>query len=175
MKLHFVGGATEILSGVMAPDWFDNGGAALVTDGGVFSDGFIQAVGQNPRLYQSDVFLSNTSGLIQSLEFTYAGGTGHTVVFGVSGIPVPEPTAAAAALLSVASARRRRRRPVASLSHCRRLRVAVAVCRVGDPLPALAGGVRGRTLARCQVPERLLRCPSDVLEAHPPIPWKRAR
>ena len=109
VNIKFVDGATETLSGVMSPDWFNNGCAALLADGRVYDDGFIDAVGQNPRLYQSDAFLANTSGLIQSLELSYAGGTGHTVVFGVSGIPVPEPASPMAATLFGAWALRRRR------------------------------------------------------------------
>src|SRR5262249_25168032 len=39
----------------------------------------------NPRLYATDVALNNTSSPVTSIDFGYMGGTGHRVIFAVSG------------------------------------------------------------------------------------------
>lgn len=115
--IHASSAPDEIITGVGSPDWFFNtGGIAETLNGRVSTDdnSFDSVGGGNPRLYQTDVVLTNQTDPIAAIQLTLEGGSvGNTYVFGVSGVPVPEPTAAAslagaAGLLLV----RRRKRAV---------------------------------------------------------------
>jgi hypothetical protein len=113
--MHANGAPDEVITGVAAPDWFFNSGGALLAGGRVKDDGlggmaFDNVGTTNPRLYQQDLILSDTINPITGIQFTYAGGTGDTYIFGLSGTQVPEPTAAAVLALGGTLLIGRRRR-----------------------------------------------------------------
>jgi hypothetical protein len=99
LTIHFADGSPALTGlSVVAPDWFDNGPAALIAGGRVRVDtGTFDSIGtNNPRIYQEDLLLpSGADGHpIASITFDFSGGTSatHTAIFGISGTPaVPEP------------------------------------------------------------------------------------
>jgi hypothetical protein len=108
--VHFANGSTEVHSGVTAPDWFGNTGFAYIADGREQVNGTFDNVGGiNPRLYQSDIILTDSTDPISSIDFTFGGsGTQRTAIFGVSGA-VPEPgILGSLAVAGIALIRRRR-------------------------------------------------------------------
>jgi hypothetical protein len=112
--IHADGDPDEVITGVAAPDWFNGGGAAILAGGRVHPNGGTDSVGStNPRLYQSDVVLTDQDSPIAAIELTYNGGAGNTFVFALSGIaagaPVPEPATAGALAVAATVALTRRR------------------------------------------------------------------
>ncbi|MDB5296756.1 MAG: large protein [Phycisphaerales bacterium] len=121
--VHSNGAPDEVVSMVIAPDWFNRGGYAMTGGGrvrensttGAFEYDNLNAA--NPRLYQQDVPLTDTTSPISRLEMTYVAGAGDTFVFGVSGVPtfpVPEPASAGLLAAGGLAALGRRRRGRAS-------------------------------------------------------------
>jgi hypothetical protein len=119
-SVNFSDGSTEVLTGLLAPDWFNAGGAALSGLGRVNqSGGFSEATSTNPRLYQQDVILTNQSLPITSIDFLQTAGNSsgaNAFIFAVSGVvPVPEPTTSLTLAAAACGFLTRRRRPSADL------------------------------------------------------------
>jgi fibronectin-binding autotransporter adhesin len=80
-----------VISEVVTPDWFGNGPAALVANGrvmvgtGTTASGFQAVNSGNPKLFQDDVQLPDTTDPIASITITADGGGGREAVFAVSG------------------------------------------------------------------------------------------
>lgn len=113
VTVHYAGGGTQTAT-ITGPDWFNNNPVALDANGRVnvaLAD-FNNTTNGNPRMYQQDVTLTDTTDAVQSIDFAWQGGTGgdREAIFGISGQAVPEP--AALGLLSLGAigllARRRR-------------------------------------------------------------------
>ena len=110
--INFVGGATE--SGTFgSPDWFNSSPTAMIASGRVnnVETGSTDNVGgENPRIYEALLNVSNTDAPIESITLSRDTANGNTAVFALSGTVVPEP--ASAGLLATAAlgflARRRR-------------------------------------------------------------------
>jgi hypothetical protein len=114
--IHFANGAAdEVHNGIAALDWFDSNkpGIALSASGrGTLTGGFDSVGTVNPKFFQQDITLADTTDPIASIDFTYGGtatSTSRTAIFGVSGVAVPEPTLIGSiALAGLALIRRRR-------------------------------------------------------------------
>lgn len=94
--IHFANGAPdEVHTGVAAPDWFGNSSIAFDANGRETLGGaFGNASSGNPRVYQSDVTLTDSSDPVSGIDFTFGpttSGTNRTAIFGISGVPTPEP------------------------------------------------------------------------------------
>lgn len=94
--IHFADGAPdEVHTGIAAPDWFGNSPIAIDANGretlaGVFGN----ASSGNPRIYQEDVTMGDTSDPISSIDFAFGGSAtsnSRTAIFGISGVATPEP------------------------------------------------------------------------------------
>lgn len=111
--VHFANGAPdEVHAGVAAPDWFNNGNTAVSANGReTVAGGFGNQGSSNPRLYQSDITLADSTDPITSIDFTFGGSatsTARTAIYGISGA-VPEPgILGSLAIAGVALLRRRR-------------------------------------------------------------------
>jgi hypothetical protein len=112
--IRYAGGATQTGS-IPGPDWFNNTPIAFDSNGrvDVALDDYNNINNGNPRMYQDDITLTNTTANVLGIDFTYGGtgGTDREAVFGISGQAVPEPSSLA--FLSIGAAglviRRRRR------------------------------------------------------------------
>ena len=111
--IHFADGASdEVHSGIAAPDWFNNTPNIAFDANGreTLAGAFGNASSGNPRLYQEDLTLADTSDPISSIDFTFGGsGNNRTAIFGISGV-VPEP--GCVGLICVAGLALARRRKV---------------------------------------------------------------
>lgn len=115
LTINYAGGGTQITA-LDAPDWFNNSPIAVDANGrGTTGLAFDSVTGGNPRIYQEDVVLSDTTDPVTSVSFAWPQaltGGNRAAVFGVSGLAVPEP--ASWALLGIGAigllARKRRSR-----------------------------------------------------------------
>ena len=84
--LNFADGSSTIVSGKVAPDWFNNTPVALGGFNRVNVSGAFDPAGYNPRLYEVDYTLAaaDQTKILDSITFNYASG-GFLSVFGVSG------------------------------------------------------------------------------------------
>jgi hypothetical protein len=112
VTVHYADGSSQVAS-VPAPDWFNAGPIAWYAGGRVDTglDDWNQELSTNPRMFQEDVNLDNSTSNVTSIDFGFGGAGGNReVVFAVSGTAVPEPSALALlSLSSVGLAVRRRR------------------------------------------------------------------
>ena len=110
--VHFANGTSEVHSGIAAPDWFNNTPNIAFDANGreTLAGGFGNASSGNPRLYQEDITLTDTSDAVSSIDFAFGGsGSNRTAIFGISGVATPEPGCIGLlSLAGIALARRRR-------------------------------------------------------------------
>jgi hypothetical protein len=103
--INYAGGGSQSGS-ISAPDWYDNSPVAWDANGRTdINLNFDSVSSGNPRIYQQDVALNDSSHPVTSVAFSY-GGDNREVVYGLSGQSVPEPAtwalvAAGAVLLFV--------------------------------------------------------------------------
>jgi hypothetical protein len=74
-----------------SPNWYSDGDPAWAANGRVNVTTFTRADlnSYNPRLYSVDVAISEVLSPIKSIRLSYAGGSGHTAIFAVSGASSP--------------------------------------------------------------------------------------
>jgi hypothetical protein len=84
--VHHQDGSTDTGT-FLAPDWFFNTPVVFNAQGRVtVTSRAMDNVNNNqPRVYAADVTLLNTTNPVTSIDFTYSSGTGHGVLFAVSG------------------------------------------------------------------------------------------
>lgn len=100
---------------ISVPDWFNNTPIAFDANGRVDTalNDFNNEDDGNPRMYQEDLVLTDTSDAVTNIQFTYGGsptGNSRTVVFGISGTAVPEPATLGIAAVGAVGLLTRRRR-----------------------------------------------------------------
>ena len=85
-RVHHQDGSSESGSGTI-PDWFGGTSPAWTANGrlDVGSFAFNNVNNNNPRLYSLDVTLTNQASPVASLDLAYASGSGHGVIFALSG------------------------------------------------------------------------------------------
>jgi hypothetical protein len=116
--INFANGSSQTAT-LTAPDWFSNTPIAWDANGRVVATGnsysFNNLSGGNPRLYQLDLALTDTTDAVDSISFT-TGSTGTSnsreVIYGLSGTAVssvPEPTTLGVLALTALGLGRRRR------------------------------------------------------------------
>jgi hypothetical protein len=92
--VNYQGGGTQSTT-ISAPDWFNGGPVAWYAAGRVDTnlDDFNNVLNNNPRMYQEDLTLTDTTDPVLSVSFSF-GGSNREVVYGISGtaVPVPEPS-----------------------------------------------------------------------------------
>jgi hypothetical protein len=71
----------------VSPDWFNAANPAYIANGrvGVQNGALDNVNNNNPRLYAADVSLQNTTSPVTSVDLLSIEGTGHAVVFALSG------------------------------------------------------------------------------------------
>ena len=102
------------LSGSIGQDWFNGGNNAFTVSGRLNpSDGSFDQVGSgNPRIYEALLNLTNTTSPVTSVDITFTG-SGHNVIYAISGnVIVPEPSGAALLALGALALTGRKRRSV---------------------------------------------------------------
>jgi hypothetical protein len=98
LTVKFADGTPDLTGlSVIAPNWFNNGPAAVIAHGRVSVDQgtFDQVGSDNPRMYQENLLLpaSALGHAISSIDLTWSASgsdNAHTAIFAVSGA-VPEP------------------------------------------------------------------------------------
>ena len=68
-------------------DWWNGANFAWTNSGRVYQSGAYNNIGAadgNPRLYSSEITLTNTSPVV-SIDFSYSSGSGHAGIYAVSG------------------------------------------------------------------------------------------
>jgi hypothetical protein len=93
VTVNYAGGGTQTAT-ISAPDWFNNSGIAIDANGRATTAlGFDSTTSGNPRIYQQDITLTDTTDAVTSVGVTWPLTTGgnRAAVFGLSGQPVPEP------------------------------------------------------------------------------------
>jgi PEP-CTERM motif len=91
VTVNYAGGGTQTAV-IPAPDWFNNGPIAFDANGrATLSLGFDSTTSGNPRIYQEDLTLTDTTDAVNSIDVSW-GGSNREPIFGVSGQAVPEPT-----------------------------------------------------------------------------------
>jgi hypothetical protein len=115
VTVHYAGGGSQTGT-ITGPDWFNNSNIALDANGraDVALDDFNSTTNGNPRMYQQDFTLTDTTDAVQSIDFAWQGGTGgdREAVFGISGQAVPEPATLGLFSLGAIGLFARRRRTV---------------------------------------------------------------
>jgi hypothetical protein len=101
------------ISGSIGQDWFGGGNTAITLNGRLNpSTGTFDSVNSgNPRIYEALLTLNNTSSPVTSVDITLTG-SGHNVIYAISGQAIPEPSGLALLGLAALGAMRRRRRTV---------------------------------------------------------------
>jgi hypothetical protein len=87
-SIHYQNGSTQ--PGTLAcPSWMGGSFPAVITYGQVDVNSFVYGNlnYENPRIYNRDVALANSSSPVMSIDFAYTSGDSHNVVFAVSGAP----------------------------------------------------------------------------------------
>ena len=113
--IHFVKGVPdEVHTGIAAPDWFNGGpNIALSASGrGTLAGGFDSVGTVNPKMFQEDIALTDTTDPISSIDFSFVpttGGDNRTAIFGLSGVAVPEPGVIGSLAVGLLALGRRRR------------------------------------------------------------------
>jgi hypothetical protein len=71
----------------VSPDWFNNVPVAYTSRGrvNVETGGFDTINSDNPRIYAADISVANTSSPVTRVDLTYSAGTGHAMIFAMSG------------------------------------------------------------------------------------------
>jgi hypothetical protein len=88
--VHHEDGSTD--SGTFrSPDWLGAFGQAWTTHGRVEVTAFTfsNIGGDYPRIYSRDIALTHTLSPVTTIDLSYTAGSEHTIVFGVSGAPLP--------------------------------------------------------------------------------------
>jgi hypothetical protein len=66
-------------------DWFNGSTPAVIAGGRVGVPNSFGTTGENPRLYTADVTLTNTVSAVTNIVVTHSSGSGHGMIFAVSG------------------------------------------------------------------------------------------
>ena len=122
LTINYANGGIQTTT-INVPDWFNgtNPPIAWAANGRVSAGptagnlGYNNEDGGNPRLYQDDVTLSDTTDAVTGVSFTYAGSTtggNSAIIYGISGTAVPEPASFGLLALGTIGALARRRRSI---------------------------------------------------------------